>query len=177
MATDSSPVQNKLIIAVGGLTIVTLVGLKFVFDSYYASMIDEVNRTKLAPTTELTSHREAEKKRLSGGVMPIEKAMAELASKGREAPDALGSDLAPRQSDDLGPMTGWVRLPKAAPHSDLPAPVPHAMDVVAGDAGATTLPLPTAPAAGDAGAAPPTPHGEPPKPPPIPPPPHGGDHH
>jgi hypothetical protein len=154
MATDNSPVQNRLIIIVGAMTVITLVGLKFVFDSYFASMTDEVLLAKLAPPNELLASREADRKKLAGGTMPIDKAMAELAAKGRTL-DSLGPDLAPRQSDDLGPMAGWVKLPRPTPRSELPAP--------AGDAGATTVPpAPDAgvhAAAGDA-AAPAAPKGD-----------------
>jgi hypothetical protein len=184
MATDNTPIPNKTIIVVGAGTLLTLVGLKFVLDSYFAQMTDEAVRSKLAPTTELDQHRDAEKKRLAGGVMPIEKAMADLAAKGRDNPESLGADLAPRQSDDLGPMTGWVLLPQAAPRAAAPDHAPAAGDAgaaaTAGDAGRAAAgdagpAAPHAPAAGDAAAPAPKPPPPPPGAPPAPAP--HGEHH
>jgi hypothetical protein len=166
MAVDNSPVQNRIIVVVGALVLLLLVGLKFVFDSYFADMTDEVMRSKLVDPVALKEHREAEQKRLTSGPMPIDKAMADLAAKGRSTPDSLGPDLTPKQSDDLTPMAGWVKLPHEVPHAAAPAATDAGVTTVpaadagaapttAGDAGAAVPP----PAAKDAGAAPaPQPH-------------------
>jgi hypothetical protein len=80
---------------------------------------------------------------LAGSKIPIDKAMAQLAKGDR---DAL---IAPQQSDDLGPMTGWSKLPKKAP---VVASAPGAANAMGSDAGAPANPPPAN--AGDAGAAP-----------------------
>lgn len=152
MAVDNSPVQNRIIIIVGALVVLLLVGLKFVFDAYFADMTDEATRSKLVNPAALIEHREAEQKRLTSGPMPIDKAMADLAAKGRSTPDSLGPDLTPKPSDDLTPLAGWVKLPHEVPHTTAPA---------TSDAGITTVPAADAGAAptmaGDAGAAVPPP--------------------
>lgn len=123
MATDNSPPRLKLIITIGVITVVTLVGLNFILSSYYAYMSDVARHEKLAPPTGLEEHRRTEEAELASAKMPIAKAAEELAKGRREGL------IAPQQSDDVGAMTGWSKLPKQAP---------EAAPAVAEDAGATT---------------------------------------
>lgn len=173
MATDNSPPRLKLIVTIGVITIVTLVGLNFVLNSYYAIMSDEAQTEKQQQPVALQEHRQAEQAALTGAKMPIDQAMAQLAKGNREGL------VTPQQSDDLGPMTGWSKLPKHAPEPILGAAGPEAGDAgaeaadggaasadggLAADGGALAAdggaaPLATdagapAPAKGDAGAAP-----------------------
>ncbi len=148
MATDNTPPRLKLIVTIGVITLITLVGIKFATESYFAMMSDEAQREKLAPTRDRDEQHKAEQAALTNAAIPIDKAMAEIGKAARPAA------IAPQQSEDLGPMTGWSKLPKPAPtpHAPAPAPAP-AMDdagaAAAGDAGAMPL-------AGDAGAPSPT---------------------
>lgn len=161
MAIDNTPPRLKLITTIAIIVVVTLIGLDFVFRSYYAYMSDEAAREKIAPPKALESQLAAEKQALANAALPIDKAMAELAKEGRSAL------IAPTPSEDLGPMTGWVKMPKAAPTVPQGGPAPAAPREAtdagaaeAADAGATPTqapaPAPTqAPApAADAGAHP-----------------------
>ena len=132
MAIDNTPPRLKLIVTIAIITVVTLVGIDFVFKSYYATMTDQAKREKIAPTKDKEDQHKAEALALSQGTMPVDKAMAQLAS-GR--PDAV----TPQPSDDLGAVTGWSKLPH-------PAPVPAAHDA------APTAHDATQPTVGDAGA-------------------------
>ena len=134
MAIDNTPPRLKLIVTIAVLTIVTLVSLDFVFKSYYAYMSDEAYREKLAPPTELNDQRKAEAAALTAA--KIDQAAAQL-GKGARA-----DLITPTQSDDLGPMTGWSKLPKPTPQPRAKATLPADL---AGDAGATL-------GTGDAGA-------------------------
>lgn len=145
MATDNSPVQNKIIIAVGLGAIVVLVGLKFVFDSYYSILTAETTKEKLAPPVQLAELRSAEVKALGAGAMPIDKAMGEIANRGRAN---VSPDLVPTQSEDMGPMVGWSKLGRTLP------PRPTAMAATMGDAGASATGDAAAPLATDAAATP-----------------------
>jgi hypothetical protein len=144
MAIDNTPPRLKLIVTIAVITVITLVGINFVLDSYYAMMTDQAHREKSAPTAEKEAQHKAELAALTNATIPINKAMAEIAKGERPAL------IAPQQSEDLGPMTGWSKLPKPAPtpHPRVEAPPPAADAdggaALAGDAGASML-------AGDAG--------------------------
>jgi hypothetical protein len=165
MATDNSPPKIRVILTIAFSSVVILGALNFVFQSYFQMMTDEAEHARLRPAAELIKLREGEQKNLSSGAMPIDKAIAELAAKGRES-QAL-SDIAPQQSNDLGPMVGWIRTPNqavidaitAAANAPDAGAAPEATTdggavtdgaAVKGDAGPTT----TAPAATDAGVPP-----------------------
>lgn len=112
MAIDNTPPRLRLIVTIAVIVIVTLLGLNFVLDSYYAVMTDQARFEKLAPTTAKDEAHTAEAAALAGGKMPIDKAMAQLKGARSEA-------IEPKPSEDLGAMTGWSKLPKQAP---LPVP-------------------------------------------------------
>ncbi|MBX3258584.1 MAG: hypothetical protein KF782_02625 [Labilithrix sp.] len=120
MAIDNTPPRLKLIVTIAVITVITLIGIDFVLKSYYAMMTDEAQREKLAPTTARDEQHKAEALALTSGAMPLDKAIAELGKGDRPAL------IAPQPSDDLGPMTGWSKLPKPAPaahpHAEAPAP-------------------------------------------------------
>lgn len=133
MAIDNTPPRLRLIGTIAFIVIITLIGLNFVFESYFAYMTDEARREKLAPRTELLAQVAAEHAAMQGAKMQLDQAVAQLKSGKREAL------VEPKPSDDVGAMTGWSKLPKQAP---LPAPGAgahdtHAVDTnLAGDAGA-----------------------------------------
>ena len=110
MATDQTPPRIKLILTVAVITPLTLFALKFVFDSYFITMSEAAAHEKLAEPVDLHALRAAEEKNLTTSGVPITAAMMEI-GKGRN--EQGGPDLiTPQQSDDLGPMTGWSKLPR-----------------------------------------------------------------
>lgn len=97
----------------------------------------------------LISLRADEDQRLKGGAMPIEKAMQDLAARGRMA----SPDITPSASRDFAPMQGWSKMPGEVPAA-MTAPPAEPVE-------------PTAAPKTDAGApavAPPGAHGAPKKP-------------
>ena len=50
MAIDNTPPRLRLIVTIAIIVVITLVGLDFVFKSYYAYMSDQAVREKMAPT-------------------------------------------------------------------------------------------------------------------------------
>ncbi|MBL8613660.1 MAG: hypothetical protein JNL38_40345 [Myxococcales bacterium] len=165
MATDHSPPALKIIVVAAVVTVVSLIGLKFGFDSYFAFMTDEAAKEKIAPTEQLDKLKAEEQKNLTASPMPISAAMSDLAKSGRS--DTAGPDLiAPKPSEDLGPLTGWTKNPRK--FEVPPKPVAPELPVpAAGDAGAPSAADGGTPAATDAGAAPPADAGKP----------HAHDHH
>ena len=149
MATDDSQPRNQLILIIAAVTVVTLFALKFVFDSYFIGMMEGEAKAKQAQPEELWKLREDEKKKLEGSPVPIQKAMGDLVSKGREG----SSLIAPQASDDDGPMVGWsqgTRALQGAPAAHGGA-APEGATTDGADAGASSE---TNVAAADAGAAP-----------------------
>lgn len=142
MAVDTTPPRLKLIATIAVITVVTLICLDFVFKSYYGMMTDEAQREKSAPLRDREDQQKAEQAALTNAAMPIDQAMSQLAKGTRP------ESISPQQSEDLGAMTGWGKLPKPAP-----TPLPKAqldtsdggvdlssdggVDLAAGDAGAT----------------------------------------
>lgn len=136
MAIDNTPPRLKLIVTIAVITIITLVGIDFVLRGYYGYMNDDAQRLKLAPTTALDEQHKAEKAALTSA--NLDQSIAQLAKGSR-------TDIVkPQQSEDIGPMTGWSKMPK-------PAPTPET-----GGAGGHATTDGGAPLGGDAGA----PHGD-----------------
>src|SRR5689334_17576484 len=104
MAIDNTPPRLKLIVTIAVITVITLVGIDFVLKSYYGYMTDDAARRKLAPTSALDEQRTAEKTALTSA--NVEQQMKQLANGTRT------DVVKPTQSDDMGPMTGWSKLPK-----------------------------------------------------------------
>jgi hypothetical protein len=145
MAIDNTPPRLKLIVTIAVITIITLVGIDFVLRSYYGYMNDDALRRKLAPTTALDDQRAAEKAALTAA--NIDQNMAQLAKGSRT------DIIKPTQSEDMGPMTGWSKLPKPAPTPEAHTTAPTGG--AGGDMhGGSTMGDGGAPMHGDAGAAP-----------------------
>jgi hypothetical protein len=156
MATDQTPTPNRLIVTITVVTVLTLVAIRFVLGSYFTEMIEGEQRSKQSTPEEYVALRAEQQKALGN----IDQAIAQLASKRADL-------IEPRPSDDVTPLTGWAKSPKALPK--LPAPAVPVIETatdggapeggaveggVEGDGGATHA------ATGDAGAhhvlAPPT---------------------
>ncbi len=161
MATDNSPPSIGTVAILAAVTVVSLVALKFGFDSYFAFMTDEAQKEKLAPTAELDKLRAEEQKNLGASPVTITAAMAEIAKSGRS--ETAGPDLiAPKPSEDLGALSGWTKnprkfeIPPKPAVVEMPLPVGDGGAPTATDAGAPTTTDAAAPAV-DAGK--PQPHG------------------
>jgi len=179
MAIDNTPPRLKLIVTITIITVITLVSLDFVFKSYFAYTLDDAQRGKIAKAQGLEDQHKAEDQAMKNAAMPLDQAMTQMKSGTRAA------IIAPKQSDDLAPLSGWSKLPKGPPA--VPAP-PHgtggdhnvlpfgdAGAPVASDGGATTTATdggaPVAPLQKDGGAPtkkPPIHPGPPPGPAPAP---------
>ncbi|MDB4942269.1 MAG: hypothetical protein JWP97_1803 [Labilithrix sp.] len=109
MATDNTPPRLRLIVTIAVIVVITLVSLDFVFKGYYAYMTDEARAEKTAPKTALIEQNKDELASLAGAKLPLDQAMAQVAKGTR---DGL---IEPKPSEDLGPMTGWSKLPKQVP--------------------------------------------------------------
>src|SRR5277367_5472378 len=116
MATENSPPQIRTILTVAFSSIVILAALNYVFRSYFLMMTEQVEHDHLAKPEELIKLREGEQRNLTTAPLPIAKAMQELSSRGRTNYSAFlpQADITPEQSNDLGPMVGWVRAPNQA---------------------------------------------------------------
>ena len=114
MATDNSPPRVRAIFITAVIAFMILVGLKFVFDSYYVTMFEEEEFLKIGSTQskQLADLRAGEKKNLANSAMPIDRAMMLLA-KSRDEASAAGPDggVTPIQSTDTAALIGWAKLP------------------------------------------------------------------
>jgi hypothetical protein len=111
MAHDTSETRNRTIITGIIVSVLFLVAVKFVLDSYFVQVTEATAKGKLASPEKLIAQREAEKKALTGGAITIDVAMAEM-SRGRDAVHGVGQDITPRPSDDISAMTGWAKMPR-----------------------------------------------------------------
>jgi hypothetical protein len=136
MATESSDPKVKLILQLGGVALVTLIGVHGLLNAYYDRMAkaEELRKLGGAPAEALTNLRADEKTRLTAGSMPIDQAMKALTEKGRTA---VSPAIAPTVSKDLAPLQGWSKLPGEVPEQmTAPPPPPVEPAVATGDAGA-----------------------------------------
>lgn len=113
MAYDLTTTRNRTIVVGGILAGFTLFALHFVFDSYFIQVTEGVRHEKLASPEQLIATRAAEHKALASGPVTLDNAMAALARQGRSGA-AGGADITPQQSADIGPLTGWNKMPRAA---------------------------------------------------------------
>jgi hypothetical protein len=143
MATDQSPPRLRLIIIIAIGTVVTLTSLKFVFESYFTDIMEDAAASKLVTPDEVNALHATEAKKLTTApAIPIDQAMAQLASQGRLA----STVITPQPSDDIAPITGWAHL--------------HDVDQPAGSAGSMPASPPATTASGASSTT--TPPGPPP---------------
>jgi len=116
MATDNSAPKIRIILTVAFSSLVILIALNYVFRSYFLMMTEEVEHDHLAKPVELIKLHEGEERNLTTSPLPIQRAMQELAQRGREGSDGLKqyADIKPEPSNDLGAMVGWIRSPNQA---------------------------------------------------------------
>lgn len=98
-----------------GATLATIAGL-FILQAWYASYVDvsvvHGDGGDVPASAQIAADREAERAKLNGGKTPIAAAKQSLATRGREA----APRLAPKPSDDLSAMSGWVYRPGFKPY-------------------------------------------------------------
>jgi len=128
---DDTPPRNRLIAFYSLLAVGTLMVLKPAFDSYYDRMYDRAVDDRLASYNDRTivaerdvaplSQREAEwETSLSSGSMPIDRAMAQIAQRGRTGIPQIAPQATAEQNMDA--LNGWSE----SPNPDAPAANPAA---------------------------------------------------
>jgi hypothetical protein len=135
MATDKSEPRIGLIVKVGVLSVVTLGVLRVALDTYFDHEARAEQQRKIgeAKPDGLLNLRADEKARLGSGPMPIDKAMEQLAVRGRLG---LGSEVTPKMSHDMAPLQGWVKMPAEVPPTMMAA-ADGGAEVAADGGGAT----------------------------------------
>ncbi len=142
MAAESTEPKSGLILQIAFGAVVLLIGIRFGLVSYFNVQMDEEFQRKVVSKTsqQLVDLRAMEQKALTGGPLPIDRAIALVASKPREE---LGETIAPKPSEDLAPLVGWGQNPKPAPvppvaaaHDSLATTDGGAADAGASDAAA-----------------------------------------
>lgn len=132
MATDKTEPRLGLIVGMTILVVTGLVVFYYAITSYFIWVTEDEQRRKIVEQRpeQLMRLREDEERRLHSGPMPIERAMALLASGQRPA------EIAPRPSTDSSPLQGWSLLPRGlsfappAPPSATEQPVRTAMETL-----------------------------------------------
>jgi hypothetical protein len=134
MATDKSQPRVGLILKIGALAIVTLLVVHATLVAYFDDVAQAEEHRKFGEVKPeaLLSVRADERSRLSSGSMPIDKAMQQLAARGRTA---ASPDIMPSASKDLAPLQGWTKMPGVVPPA-MTAPEPPPVLGPPGDAGA-----------------------------------------
>ena len=122
---DDSPPSIRIIVGYSLLSVLILVGLKFGFDSYLDQSRIRVRGSHIAEShtvATLDEYREQQRSQLTGGAMPIDRAVQELGRRGRNAFPLVR----PGDSYDLDPLRGWSQLPREVPalHPTPPPPPP-----------------------------------------------------
>jgi len=110
---DETPPQNCIIFVAAVMTVITLFGLKYVFDSYLDRSETHVRREHIAESHAsgvLAEYRAHAQDQLRDGPMTIGDAMTQLAERGRGA----FVQIRPVQDDNTGPREGWAAMPVVA---------------------------------------------------------------
>ena len=140
MPHDTSPPRTGLILKGAVLSIVTLLsvhaGLVTYFDHY--AQAEEHRKFGEAKPEALINLRAYEKDQLSGGRVPIDKAMQDMLARGRTA----SPDITPSESKDIAPLAGWPKLPSEVPAAMTapPSTAAPSASAPAVDAGAAAVP-------------------------------------
>jgi hypothetical protein len=121
MATDKSEPRVGVILKVGLISVVTLVVSHSLLSAYFDDMARAEEHRKFGEVKPeaLISVRADESARLSSGPEPIERAMHEIAARGRVA---ASPDIVPTASKDLAPLQGWTQMPIVVPPAMTAAP-------------------------------------------------------
>jgi len=142
MAIDKSEPRVGLIFRIGLLVVGLLIGIRALLDSYFDQIAGAEESRKIGQVVPqlLLDVRADEAARLTGGPMPVDRAMQAIVARGRMG---ASPDIVPTASRDLAPMQGWSKMPAEVPPAMMAAP-PEAADAgapsmaPAGDAGSRT---------------------------------------
>jgi hypothetical protein len=146
MAHESANPKIRVMFVIAIFSALTLAVLDQIFKSYFSMMMEEEESEKVltVPPTQLNNLRAQEQQRLTSASLPIDRAMKELATRGREDPalkDLAKTDISPQPSNDQAALVGWNGLGReagAAPAVEQDAAPTMAMDgavPLAADAG------------------------------------------
>ncbi|MFT3921899.1 MAG: hypothetical protein QM778_05135 [Myxococcales bacterium] len=130
---DDSPPRNGIIFFYTVLTVFMLIGVKFLLDSYFASMMNAEYQEKVwsRGMAEVAAVRAKEAETLQKGSMPIDQAMKLLGQRGRSASPVI----APASGQGAPGVAGWSQLPRAAAEAPKAvAPAPEAAPAAAPEA-------------------------------------------
>ena len=135
MAFDNTPPSNSMIFKYAMLAVVALVLLKPLFDLYFDHMFRARQQALVDanPPSELIAQHKWEDKALTGGALPIDRAINALSRDQRTGT----SVIAPQPSTDFSAVTGWSKLPEfvqSANPNFVPTPPPAPPPPVAEDA-------------------------------------------
>src|SRR5689334_11761971 len=89
------------------VTIAALFGLQYWRATYLDVAVVHASRLDVPLNEKVAAVRAEEQKKLSSGRRPIDQAKRELAQRGR----AAFPNIAPKASDDLSAMSGWINQP------------------------------------------------------------------
>lgn len=162
MAADNSPLSIRPIAIAAFVAIVILIGLKFVFDSYYVTMFEEEEYRKVGSVqpSELLALRAAEAKSFAAAPIPLDRAM-QLVARGRAEPmpQLKNGGITPEQSKDKAALVGWAQTAKLdMSDDDEPTPADSAApsaSALPAASGSAAIPAPSgAPAASSPSAKP-----------------------
>jgi hypothetical protein len=137
MAHESSNPKVRVMFLVAVVSAISLGVFDQIFRSYYNAMMEEEESEKVLTVApkQLIALRAAEQQRLTSAALPLDRAMKELAARGREDPalkDLSKADISPEASNDMGAVVGWGLLGNKAPE---PAPAPVNDHAASSDAG------------------------------------------
>jgi hypothetical protein len=135
MATDKSPPRTGLILKVAVFAIASLIIIHAALVAYFDRIAQAEEHRKFGETKPdaLLELRASERERLNSSSIPIEKAMQQLAARGRTA---ASPDIMPTVSKDPTPLKGWTMMPGEVPPTMMSAET--APVVALTDAGPTT---------------------------------------
>ncbi len=121
---DDSPPRNGIIFFYTSLTVFMLIGVKFLLDSYFASMMTAELHEKVYSRgmAEVQAVRVKEAEALQKGSMPIDQAKRLIGQRGR-----AGSPLiAPVSGRGVPEIAGWSLLQRDVAEAAPAAPAPEA---------------------------------------------------
>jgi hypothetical protein len=135
MATEKSEPRVGLIVKVGALAVGTLIVVVAGLTAYYDDIARAEEHRKFGEVKPeaLMNLRADEQARLNSGATPIDKAMQQVAARGRMA---ASPDIAPSFSKDVAPLQGWLKMPAEVPSAMMATEPPPAPGATIGDAGA-----------------------------------------
>jgi hypothetical protein len=137
MAHESSNPKVRIMFVTAIVAGISLVVFDQAFRSYYNSMFEEEEAEKVltVPPKQLQALRAAEQQRLTSAALPLDRAMKELGTRGRDdkgLKDLAKVDITPEASNDTGALVGWGLLGNKLP---APAAAPAPDHAALGDGG------------------------------------------